>query len=350
MLRRRAGSAVAALLLSVTPLLAHAQVVCDAASICPDDDGDGFAACGCEWSGTPCDCDDADPTTFPGAPERCDAPKDHDCSGVAAVRCPSRQGCYAGACVPQCVALDDFGCAFGSSFHRDDAGTCLCRPNDCTLFGCPPGMTCDDDRTCVPSCHPGVRCPHGQLCRGSGCVDPCAEVTCPAGAACDRGRCVPSCACPGGGSCAPGLVCDTTAPAPACVEAACSGVRCPPGTHCAGGRCVDDCEGVVCPPKLVCRKASVNGAPAPARCVDLCKPDPCTIGFACAWQTGTCVRLPPAEGGLVAPPGTLEPPLDVAGAGFSCAASPGACASFGGACASLLLALLRARRRSSNPT
>lgn len=53
-----------------------------------DADGDGYAA--------PEDCDDQDPTTYPGAPELCDG-KDHSCSGVIDKGCPCTGGvrsCY----------------------------------------------------------------------------------------------------------------------------------------------------------------------------------------------------------------------------------------------------------------
>jgi hypothetical protein len=49
-----------------------------------DADGDGYPnnTVGCLVVGKPVDCDDSDPTAFPGAPLHCDG-KDHDCDGAA---------------------------------------------------------------------------------------------------------------------------------------------------------------------------------------------------------------------------------------------------------------------------
>lgn len=317
----RIGLCIAVVVLVALPRVAAAAMICDAGTVCPDDDKDGFAKCGCPWSGTPCDCDDSDPTSFPGAPETCDSTKDNNCSGTVADRCPNKKGCFASACVPECIPLDDFGCASGSSFWRAPGSEiCLCAPKDCTIFGCPAGQTCDDSKTCIANCSSSVRCPHGQVCRGFGCVDPCADVTCPEGAVCTGGRCLPSCACDPGSRCPPGEACDLTVPVPSCVDPACVGVRCPVGSHCERGACIDDCEGVVCPPKRVCRKVSVNGGPSQAKCVALCSPNPCKPGYECQWRTGACTPLPVAEGGLVAPADPVDP-LDVSGAGWLCSTS-----------------------------
>lgn len=309
--------ALVALLLVMVPRLA-AAATCDAGAACPDEDGDGFAACGCAVTSTPCDCDDGDAQVHPGAPESCDAPRDLNCTGVAPDPCPSGKGCFGSTCVPRCIPLDDFGCAVGSTFASEaDSGACVCAPRDCTIFGCPPGAACDDAKTCVPSCGPDVRCPHGQLCRGFGCVDPCAEVTCPPSTACVRGVCITSCACDPGALCPPGSTCELAAPVPSCVEAPCLGIRCEAGTHCERGACIDDCDGVVCPPNQVCRKVSANGAPVRGACVDLCSPNPCKPGEACAWRTGRCSPLPLPDGGLASPPELVDP-LEVAGAGWFC--------------------------------
>lgn len=344
-LRRFALSVV--LVLAVSHALerpASAQGACDAGVICTDVDHDGFLACGCPHAGTPCDCDDADPTTFPGSPEACDAPRDNDCNGVVPDRCAAKRGCLGSVCVPECVPLSDFGCAIDSTFAPQPDGRCLCAPKDCSLFGCPPGFTCDDAKTCVPSCHPGVKCPHGQRCRGFGCVDPCAEVTCPAGAACRDGLCVPSCGC-----CPDGEGCDPAASPPACIETRCIGVRCPGGLHCENGACVDDCAGVVCPPQRVCRLVSRNGAPARGACVDLCSPSPCKPGFACDFHSGACTPLPTAEGGITAPE-DVDDGSEVAGAGWRCSSSGLARGSvmmaFAGFGALVVLAVRRRRRRA----
>jgi hypothetical protein len=254
-------------------------------------------ACACAAPGAPCDCDDADPSTFPGAPEPCDAPKDRDCNGVVGQRCADGRGCAHGMCAPVCIPLDDFGCR-PFAVCEDNGSQRLCVGRDCTVYGCPPGSTCDDSRSCVPSCNPAVRCPFGAICRGLGCVDPCLDVTCAPGTTCDRGRCVGPCDCPGA-SCEPGRACDVTQPVPRCVEQGCVGVTCPGGQHCAAGACVDDCAGVVCPPDRVCRIVAGEDAGGPrGQCVDLCPEGRCPLPRTCDWRTGACLEPTFPEAGL----------------------------------------------------
>lgn len=322
---------------------AQAAPVCEPGHECPDADRDGFAACGCPWSGTPCDCNDADPSTYPGAPERCDDVVDHNCSGFAPEACPKKKSCAAGACVPQCVPLADFACANGSVPTPQDEGPCVCVPKDCSIFGCPEGQTCDDTRACVPNCSANVRCPAGQICRGFGCVDPCDEVTCPDGAVCKEGRCTPSCACAPGQSCPAEQACDLSAQVPRCVEPACVGVPCPAASHCKAGSCVDDCDGVVCPPKRVCARVSVNGAPGRARCVDLCSPSPCKGDDTCDWRTGACVP-PPPDGRTIAVP--EREVLEVTGAGWLCSASAGRGSALTAVACGVAVAFALGRRKS----
>ncbi len=128
-------------------------------------------------------------------------------------------------------------------------------------------------------------------------------------------------------------------------------MTCAAVSHCEKGACVDDCAGVVCPTKRVCKPVSVNGRPARGTCVDLCHPDPCPFGYACQWQTGACVGIPIAdEGGLILPPALGSPGdlTDVAGSGWLCSAQAFARASAFGALLGAALAaafVLRRRRR-----
>lgn len=359
------GLATAALVLAPATARAAVGPGCEAGVPCADGDGDGFVTCACpsRAPGQPCDCDDADPRSYPGAPETCDATKDNDCNGVTATACGAKAGCLRGACVPECVPLDDFGCATLSYCIQIPSGPRLCSPSSCTIYGCPAGETCLDAdgpagaSACVATCNPGVRCPSGERCRGGGCVDPCAGVVCAEGAACQDGRCVPSCECPGSTACGAGEVCE---PASArgsarCVERACAGVACPVGAHCAGGACVGDCEGVVCPPRRVCTTAAADGGPSRGACVDRCSPNPCASPQICDWRSGACIEPAIREGGLqpVPAPDAADEQLFVGGGGgLGCTAGGVAGASAAGAFGSLVtfgLLMARRARRARRP-
>lgn len=321
---------------------------CEAGAPCPDSDHDGYVACACAPQGTACDCDDTDPTAFPGAPERCDATKDKNCDGVVAASCGAKMGCLGGMCVQECVPLDDFGCGIGNHCESQPSGQRLCAGPDCTAFGCEPGFTCDDTKVCVPDCTPNVKCPAGQLCRGTNCSDPCDGVACGPGSSCRAGQCVASCDCsPGSSGCAAGETCDRSAPVPRCIEASCLGVSCPSGKRCAGGACIDDCAGVVCPPKRVCRHVAVDGGSERGECVDLCPLGTCVLPMVCDWRTGTCEPPKYPEAGL-APVGLGgdADALFAGGAGLTCTTNGLARASAtGGLGATLAFGVLLLRRR-----
>lgn len=287
---------------------------------------------------------------FPGAPESCDATKDLNCNGVIGEPCGADGGCIHSQCAPECVPLDDFGCR-PYAFCEEKNGQRLCVGVDCSVYGCPPGSTCDDAKTCVTNCNAAVRCPFGQVCRGVGCVDPCDGVTCGGGAVCERGRCVASCDCaPGSTGCAAGQGCDRGLPVPRCVEQACVGVTCPAGLHCAAGACVDDCSGVVCPPERVCQKRAEDGGPLRGACVDLCAPNPCSLPMVCDWRTGTCLAAAFPEAGLRPaddPDAALDAGRVYGGGGCSMGGVAGASATgaLGAALAFVLLTVRRSSRR-----
>ncbi|MBS2012040.1 MAG: putative metal-binding motif-containing protein [Deltaproteobacteria bacterium] len=318
---RLAAAVSVAAALTLDAGAAAAQPACDAGVACTDRDGDGFMPCACAPPGVACDCNDDDATVFPGAPERCDGPADKSCNGVVDP-CGPKTGCVAGACVPECLPLDDFGCITGSRLTTI-GGRCLCVPDDCSVFGCPPGETCDDEKRCVPNCHAGVRCPPGEICRGKGCVDPCAGVACPSGA-CIGGVCLPV----------------------ECRDATCDGVRCAAGSHCEKGACVTDCTGVVCPPERICRSVDAGNGATRGACLDLCSPDPCPIDKACDWRSGTCTPKATREGGLLGEDEARELLL-VAGAGWSCDVGRAAGLSAGSlVLGAIAIVALRARRRA----
>lgn len=325
-------SAVVVVVLGVAaPGRAFAEPAGCSLAPCADADGDGFVRCDCAPAGVACDCDDANANVYPGAPEACDAPADVSCNGVAGEPCAGGTGCHRSVCVAQCIPLDDFGCPAETFCEQQRDGARLCVQRDCSIFGCAPGFTCSDAKTCAPTCSADVKCPFGQRCRGIGCIDPCANVACPDGTACVDGRCERACTCPGV-TCAGTATCESSTGR--CIEAACAGVSCAPGTHCENGACVDDCANVVCPTKRACRVREGRG-----QCVDLCAPDPCTSAFECQWRTGECAPRPIADGGLARPEEE-----EIMGLGFRLAGGGCSCrqASFSGGSAVGALALLAA--------
>lgn len=339
--------AASAWALSATAARASSGPGCEAGAPCPDNDGDGFVACACAPPGVACDCDDDDPNAYPGAPERCDSPKDLNCDGIASGACGEKRGCLDGMCVMECPPLDDFGCGIGNGCIQQPNGQRLCQGRDCTIFGCVQGFTCDDAKHCVPDCTPDVRCPFDERCRGTTCVDPCANVACGGGSACRDGQCVAACDCFAGSSgCRPDEACDRTLPVPRCVAQSCAGVVCAAGSHCAGGSCVDDCAGVVCPPKLVCEVVANDGGVPRGECVDLCPAGKCALPMVCAWRTGACEAGAFREAGLQPLPPEAAPDLLFAGgAGVACTTNGLAGASATGGVAGVLwLAMLLARR------
>jgi hypothetical protein len=340
-------AAASAVTTTTTAVRAGVGPGCEAGVPCADDDGDGFMACACAPPGTACDCDDGDPNAFPGAPERCDATKDLNCNKVVPEPCGEKAGCFKGTCVPECIPLDDFGCGIGNRCESQPNGQRLCAGPDCSAFGCPVGATCDETKVCVANCNANVKCPFGQRCRGSGCVDPCDGVVCGPGASCQNGRCLPSCDCfPGSTGCVAGEACDRSTSVARCVEQGCEGVVCADGTHCAAGKCVDDCAGVVCPPKRVCEHVGSDGGTTRGQCVDLCPPGICAKPMVCDWRTGTCLLPDFPEAGLQpVATGGEDDLLFVGGAGITCTTNGLARVSAtGGIAAALSFVLLLARR------
>jgi len=249
------------------------------AAVCPDADGDHYVDCNCPGHPPICDCNDADPTIHPGAPEACDSP-DINCDGVPG-SCQAGLVCYLSTCLTACSSGENTFCPAGTTCTA--AGNDhVCVPNDCN---CSAGQVCINN-VCVDACA-NVHCPGAQICQDGNCFDPCANLLCPAGQLCAGGACVSPCNCFAGDiGCAGGTTCDNgMGGSNTCVAPSCKGVECPSGQTCdpGTGTCVDFCAAsvVTCPEGQHCV--------APDGCVPLCKDVTCTAPAMCDPSTGACV-------------------------------------------------------------
>jgi Putative metal-binding motif len=159
------------------------NIQCDPATdVCTwqvlDKDGDGHAPAICGGD----DCDDSDPTVYPGAPEICDG-KDNDCNGKiddGKNLCPGLAVCTQGACT--CAAANTCGAdCVDKQTDNANCGTCF--------NACPSGATCKSGQ-CV--CNATAT-----LCNGL-CVDTTSDSNncsacnhaCPNGSTCHQSACV----------------------------------------------------------------------------------------------------------------------------------------------------------------
>ena len=83
------------------------------ASQATDQDGDGVAWCN--------DCDDSNPSVYPGAPEVCGNHVDDNCNGVVDENCPGETPGYPGqpdGGVPPTTTAPDAGTTKSTAAHR----------------------------------------------------------------------------------------------------------------------------------------------------------------------------------------------------------------------------------------
>ena len=152
-----------------------------------DLDGDGWAS----WE----DCDDADPYTYPGAPELCDA-KDNDCNGAPAADEVDGDGDSIMVCAGDCDDSDP-------AIHPGAVETCDGDDNDCdgsideepgASASCMDGEYCNGEEACAGgTCRQGtaIDCSHlSDVCNIGSCnegLDACEAVAREDGTECDDG-------------------------------------------------------------------------------------------------------------------------------------------------------------------
>ena len=146
-----------------------ADTGCFATPYCPDEDEDGFADCqspGCDPGGLPCgDCDDAEASVWPGAPEASRYPLvcadllDNDCDGLAD---GADDGCGA---LPFPQVGDP--CALDAQ----------CGALTCDNLG--GSFTCKAPKASGAACGAGSECASGQCGVGTCCDGPDGPVVCP---------------------------------------------------------------------------------------------------------------------------------------------------------------------------
>jgi len=227
-----------------------------------DADKDGYSWCGkIDAQGHPydVDCDDTDPTVYPGAPEICDG-KDNDCNGLIddGATCPDNEQCFNGKCVNACDV--DGGNVCGPSRHCDAVThTCV---NDTTV-GIGEPCTADSECTSPLFCADASVVGGDALPSGATgvCTEPCCSSTaCPASFVCyapgSGGRyCVDPTKIGRGGTLGTeqGGATETTATrcrsgevaSGHCADTCCSDTDCASGTACAYGT-LDGHDGMFC--------------------------------------------------------------------------------------------------------
>jgi hypothetical protein len=257
------------------------QVIADPAprrGIDPDDDDDGYNSERDQPAGD--DCDDRDPTVYPGR---------GGCQCLSSCDVCGEGECCQQACTGQCECPLGCSCDYESTWSGEDPPDVVCGDASCDLscesYGHPCTISECDGSDCDLACASGSSACAVGSCSGSTCAAHCSSTS---------GGCSVD-ACEDGSDCAV----DCTNGSGACGVGECTGSSCDLVCSRFGGPCrIEQCEGAAC--SVSCENSGgscgIDHCEAGSTCSVSCKSSTscsmsCEAGASCTLscqQTGSC--------------------------------------------------------------